>query len=206
MDVGLDNFVETRRQHLREVRLVLEKRPLSRAQARQRANDAIVSQLPGSVSVPGDLVLVRESDSTIHRRGLGGKPQHERWTGPWRVTNIIQKGLLVKVVIEGRNLRSRRVFPSGIKTFHVRPPNLRHPFADKFAQYVWPADCGLTAPSVAATPLYTLFARQEIVPESGSKKWEYRGRNQDGRESGWLPEIEIFGSFTRLQLDVFYAL
>ena len=32
------------------------------------------------------------------------------------------------------------------------------------------------------------------------------GKKQDGRESGWLPEIEILGSFTRLQLDVFHAL
>ena len=75
-----------------------------------------------------------------------------------------------------------------------------------FAQYAWPADCGLAAPSEAATPLYTLSDRRVIVTELGSKKREYRGRYQDGRESGWLTEIEILGNFTLLQLDVFHAL
>jgi len=31
---------------------------------------------------------------------------------------------------------------------------------------------------VAATPLYTLSDRREIVTESGSKKWEYREKNR----------------------------
>ena len=156
MEEGLDNFVETRRQYLREVRLVLEKRHSDRARARQRVNDTIARQSPGSTAAPGDLVLVRESDSNIQRNGLGGKLEHERWTGPWK--------------------------------------------------YAWPADYGLASPSVAATPLYTLSDRRVIVTESGSKKWEYRGRYQNGRETGWLTEIEILGSFTRLQLDVFHAL
>ena len=152
MEEGLDNFMETRRQYLREVRLVLEKRHSDRART-------IARQSPGSTAAPGDLVLVRESDSSIQRNGLGGKLEHERWTGPWKVTNILQKGLVVEVEMEGRKLRSRRVSPSGIKPFHVRPPDLRHPFADEFAQYAWPADYGLASSSVAATPLYTLSDR-----------------------------------------------
>ena len=155
---------------------MLEKRHSDRARARQRVNDTIARQSPGSTAAPGDLVLVRESVSNIQRNGLGGKLEHERWTGPWKVTNILQKGLVVEVEMEGRKLRSRRVSPSGIKPFHVRPPDLRHPFADEFAQYAWPADYGLASSSVAATPLYTLSDRRVIVTESGSKKWEYRGR------------------------------
>jgi len=56
---------------------------------------------------PGDMVLVRESDSTIHRNGLGGKLQHDRWTGLWKVTKVLQKSLIFDVEMDGRNLRTR---------------------------------------------------------------------------------------------------
>ena len=42
--------------------------------------------------------------------------------------------------------------------------------------------------------------------DSGTRKWEYKGRYQDGSESSWLPEVEVLDSFTPLQLDVFHAL
>jgi len=67
-------------------------------------------------------------------------------------------------------------------------PDLRHPLADEFEQYSWSADFGLAAPSVAATPLYTLSDRREITA-SGTQGWEYRGWYHDGRESVWLSKI-----------------
>ena len=87
----VDNFVENGRQYLREMRLVLEKRHSNRTRARQRVNDTIARQSPGSAAAPGGLVLVRELESNIYRSGLGGNLEHERWAGPWKVTNILQK-------------------------------------------------------------------------------------------------------------------
>ena len=41
----------------------------------------------------------------------------------------------------------------------LRPPDLRHPLADEFAQFALSADFGLTTLSVVAKPLYTLCDR-----------------------------------------------
>ena len=108
--------------------------------------------------------------------------------------------------MEGRKQRIRQVPTSLVKPFHVRPPDLRHPMADEFAQYAWQADFGLLAPSITATPLYTLVDRREVVSETGVLRWEYRGRYQDGTDSESLPEREVVASFTPLQPDVFHAL
>ena len=45
--------------------------------------------------------------------------------------------------------------PKGSKQFHARPPDLRHPFADKSPRFAQSVDCKLTVPSVAVAPLYS---------------------------------------------------
>ena len=108
--------------------------------------------------------------------------------------------------MKGRQLRTRKVHTGLIKPFHVRTRDLRHPMADEFAQYAWSSDFAPTQLSVAARPLYTLISRREVCTDSGSRKWEYKGRYQEGSESPWLTEVEVLDSFTPLQLDVFHAL
>ena len=108
--------------------------------------------------------------------------------------------------MEGRSTRTRHVSPGGIKPFHIRPPDLRHPLADEFAQFAWSADFGLATPSVVAKPLYTLCDRRNVTSATGVSKWEYRGKYHDGKSSQWMAETEILSSFSRLQLDVFHAL
>ena len=63
----LDNFVESRRQHFREVRLALEKRHSSKVKARLKANNRITRESAGNVGQTGDLVLVKESSSNVER-------------------------------------------------------------------------------------------------------------------------------------------
>ncbi|CAM9574902.1 unnamed protein product, partial [Ascophyllum nodosum] len=81
------------------------------------------------------------------RNGSGGKLEHERWAGPWKLTKVLNADLIIEVVMEGRSTRTRHVSPGGIKLFHIRPPDLRHPLADEFAQFAWSADFGLATPS-----------------------------------------------------------
>ena len=108
--------------------------------------------------------------------------------------------------MKGRQRRTRKVHTGLVKPFHVRPRDLRHPMADEFAQYAWSSNFAPAQPSVAARPLYTLVSRREVRIDSGTRKWGYKGRYQDGSESSWQPEVEVLDSFTPLQLDVFHAL
>ena len=203
---GLDNFVESRRQNFREVRLTLEKRHQSKVNARLKANNKITRESAGTVSQTGDLVLVKESSSNVERNGSGGKLEHERWTGPWKITNVLNAGLIIEEVMEGRSTRTRHVSPGGIKPFYVRPPDLRHPLADEFDQFAWSADFGLPTPSVVAKPLYTLCDRRNVTSTTGVPKSEYRGKYHNGKPSQWMAGTEILSSFNRLQLNVFHAL
>ncbi|CAM9973671.1 unnamed protein product [Choristocarpus tenellus] len=87
---GLDSFIEQRRQNFREVREVLERRMFAGQRQREKANALVARSSPGLGSKPGDLVLVKEADSSIYGEKLGQtrvgrKVVHERWTGPWTV-------------------------------------------------------------------------------------------------------------------------
>ena len=62
--------------------------------------------------------------------------------GSVRNKQILNVGLIIEIVMKGRNTRTRHVSPVGIKSFHARPPDLRHPVADEFAQFASPADFG----------------------------------------------------------------
>ena len=147
-----------------------------------------------------------ESSSNIDWNGSGGKLEHERWTSPWKIIKVLNAGLIIEVVMKGRRTRTRHVSPGGIKPFHIRAPDLRHPLADEFAQFAWSADFGLATPSVVAKLLYTLCDRRNVTSATGVSKWEYRGKYHDGKPSQWMMETEILSSFNRLQLGVFHAL
>ena len=74
---GFENFIEERRQNLREVREALEKIHGGREEARQRRNASIQRPSAGTRVVTGDLVLARESDSSLHRQGMWPVLVHE---------------------------------------------------------------------------------------------------------------------------------
>ena len=120
--------------------------------ARQHHNAAIQRPSAGTRVAKGDLVLARESDSSIHRQGRGPKLIHEKWTGPWKVMGVVLEGLSVVIEMEGRATRSRTVSTASLKPFYTRPSDLRHPMEDEFAQLAWGADLGLGGLSTTAAP------------------------------------------------------
>ena len=67
-----------------------------------------------------DLVLARESDSSLHRQGMGSQQVHEKRTGPWKVVEVVVEGLSVVIEMEGRATRSRTVFTASQKPFYTR--------------------------------------------------------------------------------------
>ena len=198
--------MESRRQNFREVRLASEKRHQSKINARLKANYKITRESAGTVAQTGDLVLVKESSSNVERNGSGGKLEHERGTGPWKTTKVLDAGLINEVVMEGRSTRTRHVSPGGIKPSHARPHDLGHPLADEVTQFAWSVDFGLTTPSVVAKPLGTLYDCRNVTSATGVLKREYRGKYHNGKPSQWMAETETLRSFNRLQLDVFHAL
>ena len=167
---GLDKFLESRRQNFRKVRLALEKRHQSKVKARLKANNKITKESAGTVAQTGGLVLVEESSSNVERNGRGGKLEHERWMGPWKINKVLNAGLIIEVVMEGRRTRTHHVSSGGIKPFHARPPDLRHPLADEFARFAWSTDFGLTTQTVVAKPLYTLCDRRNVTLATGAPK------------------------------------
>ena len=125
-----------------------------REKARQHHNAAIQRPSAGTRIAKGDLVLARESDSSIHRQGRRPKLIHEKWTGPWKVMGVVLEGLSVVIEMEGRATRSRTVSTASLKPFYTRPSDLRHPMEDKFAQLAWGADLELGGLSTTAAPMY----------------------------------------------------
>jgi len=98
---GLDNFVEQRRQNMLEVRHAMEKRNELRMVAREKANASISRPSAGVSADRGDLVLVRTPASLRHRDRRGMKLQHDLYTGPWTVVEVLERGLSVKVEMQG---------------------------------------------------------------------------------------------------------
>lgn len=70
----------------------------------------------------------------------GRKLHHQLYTGPWEVSEVLQKGLSVRVLMKGRRQRDRRVSLADVKLFHTRPVPFRHSLADEFAQFAWTSD------------------------------------------------------------------
>ena len=202
---GLDNFVERRKQNLREVRLALERRHEFRVAARAKANATIERSSAGVAVGRHSLVLVRETESRRHRDRRGRKLQHDLYTGPWKVTDVIQPGLSVEVSLHGRKKRCRRVSTADVKPFHLRPPSLRHSIADEFATYAWGPDFKLPGGAAELSEFVSIADCRRS--RSGTRLvWEYKGKSGSGAVSDWLSEEVMLQSFTPLQLDGFVAL
>ena len=82
---GLTNFIENRRHNMREVVGALKNIHEGRVKTRQRRSAEIRWPSSGVGSVEGDLVLERETESSLVRQGVGPKLVHEKWTGPWKI-------------------------------------------------------------------------------------------------------------------------
>ena len=117
---SLDNFLEQRKQSLLEVRKVLERRQAMRVASRERVNATINRSSIGVTVTAGDLVLVREENSTRSREGCGNKLHHEKYTNPWTMKRVLVAGLIVEVELRGRRTRKRIVATSALKPFTVR--------------------------------------------------------------------------------------
>ena len=193
---GLDNCVERRKQNLREVRLALEKNHNLRVIARSRANASISRPSAGVALEKGSLALVRESESSRHHDSKGRRLQHNHYTGPWRVTGVLQTGLSMQVTMRGRKQRTRKVSTADVKPYYLRPLSLRHSLADEFAQYAWGSGFRKALEAVNSSHFNSLVSCRRTKPPSGAARWEYKGRSNDGAKSGWLSENEILKSFT----------
>lgn len=203
---GLDNFVERRRQNMREVRLALEKRGDGQAAARAKGNASIVQPSAGVKVIQGSLVLVRESASSRYRDARGIKLQHDLYTGPWTVTEVLQTGLSAQVSMRGRKQRSRRVSLGDVRPFHVRPSHLRHSLADEFALYAWGPDFKRPDDSENSIRFDSLVTCRQTTSATGTPTWQFKGKLRDGAISDWLAESLMLEHFTPLQLDCFVAL
>ena len=126
----------------RRPREALERIHQGREKARQRRNASIQRSSAGTRVVTGDLVLAKVSDSSLHRQGMGAKRVHEKYTGPWKVVEMVIGGLSVVTGMEGKTTRSRTISAASLKPFHTRPSDLQHPMEEKFAQVVWEANLG----------------------------------------------------------------
>ena len=73
-----------------------------------------------------------------------------------------------------------------------------------FAQHDW--GFGFRRALGAVNPSHFDYFVSRTNTPSGTARWEYKGRSNDGVESGWLSENEMLKSFTPLQLDGFIAL
>ena len=68
---GLTNFIEDRRHNMREVTEAMKKIHQSRVKTRHRRNAEVRRPSSGVGSVEGDLVLARESESSLFQQGMG---------------------------------------------------------------------------------------------------------------------------------------
>lgn len=104
-----------RRHTFWEVRDALAKMHKAREATRQSRNTTILRPSTWVNVQKGNLVLVREAGSTLHRHVLGSKLLHEKWTRPWTVSNILLQGLSLIVQVEGPRLRTRTVWTAAVK-------------------------------------------------------------------------------------------
>ena len=96
----LEDFIEERRYNRREVREAFERMREHTEKAQQLHNASIQRPSAGTRVALGDLVLARESDSSLHRQGMGPKLVHEKWTGPWKVVEVLIERLSSVIEME----------------------------------------------------------------------------------------------------------
>ena len=207
--VELYNLIADKSENLRQVQEVskdLQHRHEQRRLRREDHNAGIRRTSTGTRVKRGDLVLVKEADSTLHNDCVHVKLTHERWTKPWIITSMITPGLCYRVTFPGRRERVWRAAASHIKPYPLRPPPLRHDFGDEYAHFAWGHDLGLGAASTLAPLLYILVGRCTIQLPNGSWEWIYRGRYVNDSLSGFTTKSECLDSFSPMQLDVFHVL
>lgn len=104
-----------------EAREVLGRIHESREKERQRHNASIQRPSAGTrVATDDHLVLARESDSSLHRQGMGPNLVHEKWTGPGEVVGVVIDGSSFVIEMEGQATRSRTVPTASLKPFYTR--------------------------------------------------------------------------------------
>lgn len=59
----------------------------------------------------------------LYRDGRGKKLQHDKYTGSWRVEKVLVTGISVEIVMQGRELRTLKIFPSDVEPHNARPPH-----------------------------------------------------------------------------------
>ena len=202
----LENFIEKRCHNLRKVREALERVCEHREKARQRHNASIGRHSAGTRVAVSTLVFARERDSSLHRQRMEPKLVREKWTGPWKVVEVLIQGFSAVIETESGAKRSNMASTSSLKPLYTRISDLRHSMEDDFEQMASRAELELGEHSTIAAPIYTLLDRRRVVSASGVARWEYRGRYLDEVASEWVSEAESLGSFTPLQLDTFHAL
>lgn len=88
-----------RQNYFRKVCLAREIRIATKESIRVKANATIARTSAGVSFKEGDLVMVREEDSALHRAGEGRKLQRKRYTSPWKVKEVLMTGFSVEVVM-----------------------------------------------------------------------------------------------------------
>ena len=141
---------------------MLDKRQADKDKARVAFNAKVGRGSPGRHAKVGDLVMVKEADSSLARQGVHPKLSHDHWTAPWEVVGIPRPGSSLVVNLTGRSIRRRTVSVANVKPFYLRPVDLRHEFEHEFAHAAWGPDLGLADASTAASPVYTLFDRKAV--------------------------------------------
>ena len=79
--------------------------------------------------------------------------------------------LIIEVVMEGREAPELAMYtPKGIKPFHTRPPDLRHPLADEFAQIRMVSGLWANYPiRSSGTPLHPLRPPKRNIGNQGTQ-------------------------------------
>lgn len=100
-------------------------------------------------------MLVNELSSRLGLEGVRSKLVHEKWTGPWKVKDIMSEGSINSAVVE-MNRRSKQQHHASVadmKPFHARSLHLRHSIENEFAIPAWDADLGLARNPEDVAPL-----------------------------------------------------
>lgn len=109
------------------------------------------------------IALVREADSsTIHSEGLGTRLVSRRVDTPLGSYSSARQ----RIEHYGHNgkMKTPKAYricqPALAKPCHMRPPQLRHDFADEFEKVAWKSDFAVEHPPTVANPSLLLDGRK----------------------------------------------
>ena len=144
-------------QTLLDLQGILKKREDDTNRQRLRHNAARMRRYSGECARGGDLVLVKEADSKVVRKGTHLNIDYEHWTGRWQVITTKQPAISYQATMRGG-----RMTAANIKLYHVRPEHVRHVFEDEFAHLVRGADLELADIVTIAVLLYTRTHQKSV--------------------------------------------